>query len=49
MIVESFKRVPKEDWETLRERSLADKFENQSLQAVVAGLVYTERQLEMVH
>lgn len=49
MVVESFKRVPSEDWETLRERSLTDKLETQSLQAVVAGLIYTERQLEMVH
>ena len=49
VVVEAFKRVPSEDWETLRERSLAEKPENQSLQAVVAGLVYTERQMEMVH
>jgi len=49
MVVEAFKRVPSDDWETLRERSLADKPENQSLQALVAGLVYTEKQMEMVH
>jgi response regulator RpfG family c-di-GMP phosphodiesterase len=49
VVVEAFKRVPEEDWEMLRERSLMEKPENRSLQSVVAGLVYSERQLEMVH
>ena len=49
MIIEAFKQIPKEDWEILRERSLMDKSEVFSFQAVVAELVYSHRQLEMVH
>ena len=49
VIVEAFKQIPKEDWEILRERSLADKHEIYSFQAVVAELVYSRNQLEMVH
>lgn len=49
VIVEAFKQIPKEDWEILRERSLADKHEVYSFQAVVAELVYSRNQLEMVH
>lgn len=49
MIVEAFKQVPKEDWELLRARSLMDKSEVFSFQAVVAELVYSRRQFEMVH
>ena len=48
-IVESFKRVPKEDWEILRRRSLKDKQEISSFQAVVADLVYSRQQFELVH
>lgn len=50
MIVEAFKRIPPPDWEILRERSVMDKQEVSSLQAIVAELVYSGRhQLELVH
>ena len=49
MIVEAFKAIPKEDWEILRERSVMEKQELSSLQAVVAELVYSRQQFEMVH
>jgi response regulator RpfG family c-di-GMP phosphodiesterase len=49
MVVEAFKHVPKEDWEILLDRSLLEKEKTVSPQAVVASLVYTEKQLEMVH
>jgi response regulator RpfG family c-di-GMP phosphodiesterase len=48
-IVEAFKNVPREDWETLRERSLKDRAEVTSFQAVVAELVYSKLQFELVH
>ena len=49
IIVEAFKRIPPEDWEILRERSLKDKQEVHSFQAVVAELVYSRQQFELVH
>ena len=49
VIVEAFKHVPKEDWEILRQRSLMEKQEISSLQTVVAELVYSRQQLELVH
>jgi response regulator RpfG family c-di-GMP phosphodiesterase len=49
MVVEAFKSVPSEDWEILRKRSLNQKAEVRSLQAIVASLVYADRQMEMVH
>jgi len=49
LLVAAFKVIPKEDWEILRERSLADKQEVYSFQAVVAELVYSRQQFEMVH
>jgi len=49
LIVEAFKAIPKEDWEILRERSLAEKQELASFQTVVAELVYSRQQYEMVH
>lgn len=49
MIIEAFKNIPQEDWEILRERSLKDKQELTSFQSVVAELVYSNQQLEMVH
>ncbi len=49
LIVTAFRGVPKEDWEILRECSLMEKQEGQSLQSIVAALVYSERQFEMVH
>ena len=49
MIVEAFKQIPPEDWNILRERSLKDKQEVYSFQAVVAELVYSRQQFELVH
>jgi HD-GYP domain-containing protein (c-di-GMP phosphodiesterase class II) len=50
MIVEAFKKIPPQDWKILRERSVMDKQEVSSLQAIVAELVYSGRhQLELVH
>ena len=49
MVVNAFKNIPKEDWEILRERSIKDKQEIQSFQAVVAELVYSREQFELVH
>lgn len=49
LIVDAFKAIPKEDWEVLRERSLMEKQEVSSFQAVVAELVYSKNQFEMVH
>jgi putative nucleotidyltransferase with HDIG domain len=48
-VVEAFKNIPAEDWEVLRRRSLTDKQEICSFQAIVAELVYSRRQFEMVH
>lgn len=49
VVVEAFKHVPKDDWEILRQRSLKDKQEISSLQTVVADLVYSRQQVELVH
>jgi response regulator RpfG family c-di-GMP phosphodiesterase len=49
VVIEAFKSIPKEDWEILRNRSLAEKEDNFSFQAVVAELVYSRRPLELVH
>lgn len=49
MIVEAFKAIPKEDWEILRKRSLKDKVENHSFQAIVSELVHSQQSLELVH
>jgi putative nucleotidyltransferase with HDIG domain len=49
LIVEAFKNIPKEDWEILRERSVTDKQEVYSFQAVVADLVQSRQQFELIH
>jgi putative nucleotidyltransferase with HDIG domain len=49
LIVEAFKNIPKEDWEVLRERSVTDKQEVYSFQAVVADLVHSRQQFELIH
>ena len=49
LVIEAFRRVPREDWEILRRRSLMEKQENFSHQAVVDELVYSRQLLEMVH
>jgi response regulator RpfG family c-di-GMP phosphodiesterase len=48
-IVEAFKNVPREDWEILRERSLKERQEISTYQAVVAELVYSKHHVELVH
>lgn len=48
-VVEAFKQVPPEDWETLRQRSLMERKEVLSFQAVVADLISYGNQLEMIH
>ena len=49
LVVEAFKRISPEDWDVLRLRSLKDKQEVFSFQAVVAELVYSRQQFEMIH
>lgn len=49
LIVEAFKHIPREDWEILRERSVKDKQEIYSFQAVVAELVHSRQQFELIH
>jgi putative nucleotidyltransferase with HDIG domain len=49
LVIEAFKVIPKEDWEILRQRSITDKQEVYSFQAVVAELVFSRHQFEMVH
>ena len=49
LVVAAFRVVPREDWEILRERSLSDKNEAHSFQSVVAQLVYSRQQFEMIH
>lgn len=48
-VVGAFKNIPEEDWEILRERSLRDKEDTSSFQAIVAELVYSRQPLELVH
>lgn len=49
LVVEAFKVIPPEDWDILRERSMTEKQEVYSFQAIVAELVYSRRQFEMIH
>lgn len=49
LVVEAFKNIPKEDWEILRQRSLKDKRDAHSFQAIVSELVHTQQSLEMIH
>jgi putative nucleotidyltransferase with HDIG domain len=49
LVVEAFKNIPQEDWEVLRERSMTDKQEVYSFQTIVAELVYSRQQFEMIH
>ncbi len=48
-VVEAFKQVPKEDWEILRQRSLEDRQENLSYQAIINELIYAGNRFELVH
>ena len=49
LVVEAFKVIPKEDWEILRQRSVTGKHEVYSFQTVVAELIFSRHQFEMVH
>ena len=49
LVVEAFKVVLKDDWEILRRRSVTDKQEDYSFQTVVAELVFSRQQFELVH
>jgi response regulator RpfG family c-di-GMP phosphodiesterase len=49
LVVEAFAAVPREDWEILRERSIRDKQEVFSFQAIVEELVRAHREPELVH
>jgi response regulator RpfG family c-di-GMP phosphodiesterase len=49
LVVEAFKAIPSEDWEVLRERSMMEKQEVHSFQAIVSELVYSNARFEMVH
>ena len=49
LIVEAFKNVPKEHWEILTARSLKEKQEVSSFQAVVEELVRSRGEIELVH
>lgn len=49
LIVEAFKHIPREDWDILRERSLKSNQEVFSFQAVVAELVHSRQQFELIH
>ncbi len=48
-VVEAFKNIPKADWDTLRRHSLADEHESYSFQTIVAKLVLSREQPEMIH
>jgi putative two-component system response regulator len=49
MIVEAFESIPQDDWNSLHQRSLIEKRESASLQAIVSELVYSNNQFEIVH
>jgi HD-GYP domain-containing protein (c-di-GMP phosphodiesterase class II) len=49
IVVDAFRAVPKEDWELLHERSLMNRVENQSFQAIVSELTLARRSLHTVH
>ncbi|MDH3492033.1 MAG: HD domain-containing protein [Acidobacteriota bacterium] len=48
-VIEAFNAVPASDWEILHERSLQEKKESKSFQAVVEDLVRSHSHFEMVH
>ncbi len=49
IVVEAFESIPEEDWSILHQRSMLEKREIASLQAVVNELVYSNNNFEMVH
>lgn len=48
LVVEAFKRVPKEDWYALNSHSFKEKEEVLSYQAIVSELVHSRHQIELV-
>lgn len=48
-VVDAFKRIPKEDWEFLRERSLREKTDIASFQSVVDELLQMKAPVEFVN
>ena len=48
-VIEAFKQVPKEDWQILRVRSLAERPETGSFQTVINELIYAGNRFELVH
>jgi response regulator RpfG family c-di-GMP phosphodiesterase len=48
-IVQTFKQIPKEDWERLRKHSVSERTEVSSFQSIVSELVTSSRTYEMVH
>lgn len=48
-IVQAFKQISEEDWETLRKHSVMERTEVSSFQAIVADLVTTANRYEIVH
>lgn len=48
LVVEAFKRIPKEDWYALNSHSFKDKEEIMSYQAIVFELVHSSHQIDVV-
>ena len=48
-VIAAFKQVPKDDWQILRHRSVAERPETLSFQAVVSDLIYAGNRFELVH
>jgi putative two-component system response regulator len=48
-VVEAFKQIPREDWEILRNRSLSERKEVSSFQAVVTDLLSFGQTIETIH
>ncbi len=48
-IVQAFKQIPPEDWESLRQHSVTERKEVSSFQSIVAELITSAGRYEMVH
>jgi len=48
-VVEAFKQIAPEDWETLRQHSVTERQEVSSFQSIVAELITSASRYEMVH
>jgi HD-GYP domain-containing protein (c-di-GMP phosphodiesterase class II) len=49
VVIEAFRGVPVADWEHLRSRSLKETRDFSSFQSIVAEMVYSKQQFELVH